>query len=72
MRLDVADDVIEGEVRQRLRDHQGRPFCARCVARELPADAPLIRAALECPESISVDTSSPNEKKRASGLSFPE
>ena len=43
----MADDVIESEVRQRLRDHQGRAFCARCVARELPADAPLIRAALE-------------------------
>ncbi len=43
----MADDVIETEVRQWLRDHQGRAFCARCVARELPADAPLIRAALE-------------------------
>jgi hypothetical protein len=43
----VADDVIESEGRQWLRDHQGRAFCARCVARELPADAPLIRAALE-------------------------
>ena len=43
----MADDVIESEVRQWLRDHQGRAFCARCVARELPADAPLIRAALE-------------------------
>jgi hypothetical protein len=43
----VADDVIESEGRQWLRGHQGRAFCARCVARELPADAPLIRAALE-------------------------
>jgi len=43
----VADDVIESDVRQWLRDHQGRAFCARCMVRELPADEPLIRAALE-------------------------
>ncbi len=43
----MADDVVESEVRQWLRDHQGRAFCARCMVRELPADEPLIRAALE-------------------------
>ena len=35
--------VSEGGLAEPYR----RAFCARCVARELPADAPLIRAALE-------------------------
>jgi len=43
----VADDVIESEVRQWLRDHQGQAHCARCLAQDLQREPHLIQAAID-------------------------
>lgn len=43
----MADDVVESEVRQWLRDHQGHAHCARCIAAELPREPQLVQAAMD-------------------------
>jgi hypothetical protein len=43
----LADDVIESEVRQWLRDHQGHAHCAACIARDLQREPQPIQAAMD-------------------------
>jgi len=43
----VTDEVIESEVRQWLRDHQGHAHCGRCIARDLHQEPQLIQAAMD-------------------------
>jgi hypothetical protein len=43
----MADETIESQVRQWLREHQGAAHCARCVANGLVLDYPAVQAALD-------------------------
>lgn len=43
----MADAVVESQVRQWLRDHQGQAHCARCIARDLQREAQSIQAAMD-------------------------
>ena len=43
----MADDVVESEVRQWLREHHGDAYCARCIARNLQRESQLIQAAVD-------------------------
>ena len=43
----MADDVIESEVRQWLRDHQGHAHCAQCIARDLHQEPQLVQDAMD-------------------------
>jgi hypothetical protein len=43
----MADELIESQVRQWLREQQGRAQCARCVATGLALDYPAVKAAMD-------------------------
>ncbi len=65
----VADDVIESEVRQWLRDHQGQPHCARCIGRDLQREPQLIQAAMDVLATRQIFSAGPCECGKG-GLSY--
>ena len=42
----MTHDVTESLVQEWLRNHQSRPYCSECLARELKQDADLIRVVM--------------------------
>src|SRR5258705_8667183 len=49
----MADELIESQVRQWLREHPGGAHCARCVATGLILDDVAVQAAMDEPPSLS-------------------
>jgi len=45
--------VIESEVRQWLRDHQGHAHCAGCIARDLQQEPQSIQIAMDARQIFS-------------------
>lgn len=65
----MADDVIESEVRQWLRDHQGHAHCARCIARDLHQEPQLIQDAMDVLATRQIFSAGPCACGRG-GLSY--
>jgi hypothetical protein len=65
----VADEAIESEVRQWLRDHQGHAHCARGIARDLHQEPRLIQAAMDVLATRQIFSAGPCACGRG-GLSY--